>query len=213
MIRQDGEPLLIDWGLAATGDPRAICGTPSYAAPEQLNGQVADARGDIYALGVLCYEVLAGRLPYARVVDDFEEFRRLRAGLGLIPLSKSAPDLPASFQRFIDRAMAAQPAGRFANAQKCCEALDELISGSSSPSAVIAKRYGPWLASALCLFVGFILGSVLSAGPGPVPGTNGSLQSIGQDRVTADASRRASDPEPDAGDTAWPEPTLETGGP
>ena len=132
MIREDGEPILIDWGLAATGDPRAICGTPSYAAPEQLSGQVADRRSDIFALGVLCYEVLSGKLPYARVVDDFEEFRRLRAGLGLIPLRKMCPHLPSSYQRVIDRAMAAQPAARFARSEDFCHALDDLIAGKTN---------------------------------------------------------------------------------
>ena len=88
---------------------------------------MADRRSDIYALGVLSYEVLSGALPYARVVDDFEEFRRLRAGLGLIPLRKVRPDLAPSFQALIDRAMAAQPAGRFARCEDFCVALDDLI--------------------------------------------------------------------------------------
>ena len=44
LVTRDGEPYLIDWGLAAAGDPRAICGSPFYAAPEQLDGQPADPR-------------------------------------------------------------------------------------------------------------------------------------------------------------------------
>lgn len=129
MVRSDGEAMLIDWGLAATGDPRAICGTPSYAAPEQLSGQVADRRSDVYALGVLLYELLSGELPYARVVDDFDEFRRQRAGLGLIPLRARCPDLPSSFQRIIDRAMAAQPAARYERCEHLLDDLDALMSG------------------------------------------------------------------------------------
>ena len=159
MVRKDGEPILIDWGLAATGDPRAICGTPSYAAPEQLSGQVADRRSDIYALGVLSYEVLSGALPFARVVDDFDEFRRLRAGLGLIPLRKVRPDLAPSFQALIDRAMAAQPAGRFARCEDFCVALDDL----SSAKGMSRTRGIRWLSVVMVLValgVGFFTGFV-----------------------------------------------------
>lgn len=128
-LRDDGEAFLLDWGLAATGDPRAICGTPCYAAPEQLNGQVADRRSDVYSLGVLLYQVMSGHLPFARVVNDFAEFRAQRAGLGLVPLRRYRPDLRPSYQRVIDRAMAAQPAARYERCKHLIADIDALIAG------------------------------------------------------------------------------------
>jgi serine/threonine protein kinase len=71
MLRQDGSLALADFGVAKqtsmkitdTGDGD-IVGTPYYLSPEQALGQPVDARCDIYSLGVMAYELLAGRKPY-----------------------------------------------------------------------------------------------------------------------------------------------------
>lgn len=83
LIDGKGQPILLDFGLAhdfsrhtkltVTG---TILGTPFYMAPEQVEGKAVDARTDVYALGVLLYEVLTGRLPF-RAENEFELYRQI----------------------------------------------------------------------------------------------------------------------------------------
>jgi serine/threonine-protein kinase len=72
LVRPDGQPVIIDFGLALTkgahrvtyANLSATAGTPDYMAPEQIEGQRGDRRTDIYALGTILYEMLSGRTPY-----------------------------------------------------------------------------------------------------------------------------------------------------
>jgi serine/threonine-protein kinase len=72
LVRPDGRPVIIDFGLALTSKSHrvtyanlsATAGTPEYMSPEQVEGQRGDARTDIYALGIILFEMLAGRPPY-----------------------------------------------------------------------------------------------------------------------------------------------------
>lgn len=72
LVRPDGQPIIIDFGLALTRAGRrvtyanlsATAGTPDYMSPEQIEGQRGDERTDIYALGTMMFEMLAGRLPF-----------------------------------------------------------------------------------------------------------------------------------------------------
>ncbi|MDA3963228.1 MAG: serine/threonine-protein kinase [Planctomycetota bacterium] len=123
MVCSSGDPYLVDWGLAAKGDPRAICGSPYFAAPEQLDGQPADPRADIYALGVLLYFILTRQLPYGRSVKSFQEFQRQRAALTRVSLCERDGSLPRALERITETAMAAQPGARY---QQVDDLLDDL---------------------------------------------------------------------------------------
>lgn len=125
LVSEKGKASIIDWGLAATGDPRAVCGSPHFAAPEQLDGQLADQRADIFALGVLLYYIISGELPYARRVTDFNEFRAVRAGLRRVPLVRVAPHAPRYLDTISQRAMAPQAGARFQSVDVMMQELNK----------------------------------------------------------------------------------------
>ncbi|HEY8427693.1 MAG TPA: serine/threonine-protein kinase [Sandaracinaceae bacterium] len=103
-----------------------IVGTPAYMAPEQITGVFIDVRADVYALGVMLYELLADRRPF------LYERRRdlLRAHLlePVPPLSKVRPALEVdpALETLLAKALAKDPADRFANARAMLEALRAL---------------------------------------------------------------------------------------
>ncbi|MEO0422090.1 MAG: protein kinase [Pseudomonadota bacterium] len=127
MLREDGSVALIDFGLAKlpAGQTLAqagrVLGTPSYLSPEQGTGAKVDGASDIYSLGCVLFEMLAGRRPYladsaVRVID-----MHVRAPV---------PDLPGevgSMQGLIDRMMAKDKAERFATADEVIAAIDEQL--------------------------------------------------------------------------------------
>ena len=117
---------LSDFGVARLDDGSAtrtgvMLGTPAYMAPEQLAGAPADARSDLYALGVILFELLAGRRPHtASAMGDF-----LRA-----VASEPAPDLrafwpqaPAPLAELLAQLLARRPAERPGSAAAVAEAL------------------------------------------------------------------------------------------
>jgi serine/threonine protein kinase len=96
-------------------------GTPHYMSPEQVLGKPVDARSDLFALGVVAWELLTAVLPFDGA-SDFEIMQRIvdeqRPGL-----AKVRPDLPAPLIAAVDRAMAQDPARRFPSAREFAEAL------------------------------------------------------------------------------------------
>jgi eukaryotic-like serine/threonine-protein kinase len=118
-------------GLTATG---RVLGTPRYLAPEQAAGHDATPASDLYALGAVLYECLAGRPP-------FEAENPLAVALAhqqqaVPPLSDAVPGLPATLEVVVERALAKQPADRHADARQMREALQRAIGGD--PPAVVA---------------------------------------------------------------------------
>jgi len=124
LFRADGSLALTDFGLArqagGPGELRGlgpIFGTPAYMSPEQGHGQQVDARGDLYSLGIVLFEMLTGQQPYAG--DN---------PLALIIQHRQAPvpRLPgplADWQPVLDRLLAKDPAGRYQDAAELLEAL------------------------------------------------------------------------------------------
>jgi len=124
----DGDrPLLTDFGIAqrrgygsrVTHAGFAV-GSTAYMPPEQARGEAVDPRADLYAVGVLGWEKLTGRLPY--VAAD-------ALSMALQHVQKPIPRLPARYrhwQRFFDRALAKSPDKRFADARQMREALADV---------------------------------------------------------------------------------------
>ena len=124
MFRGNGEVALIDFGIAKVvseetlnkSAPFLVKGTPFYMSPEQIQGLVVDSRSDLYSLGILLYEMLVGRKPFA--VTGLHD-------LVMAHVSEKPPPLPKQvsyLQPFLDGLLAKGPDERFQD-------LDEALRG------------------------------------------------------------------------------------
>jgi tetratricopeptide (TPR) repeat protein len=125
--RQSGSVKLADLGLAFTvRDSRLsgaglIVGTPAYMAPEQILGQKIDGRADLYALGVLLYEMTTGRVPF--IGDDPLTIVSQHIHAPVVPPRALRSDIPRALEAVIVRLLAKDPAQRFASASETGLAL------------------------------------------------------------------------------------------
>jgi len=135
MMRDDGSVALIDFGIshqiedmlnAAAGQ---IAGTPYYISPEQARGQPTDERTDLYALGVILYQMLTGEKPFTGDTTNAILERHYNA-----PVPRLPPPL-ATYQALLDKLLAKDAAQRLANAREVTETIDLLISGAPKPAA------------------------------------------------------------------------------
>ena len=97
--------------LTRTG---TVMGTARYLAPEQVNGRPTDARTDVYALGLLLYEMLCGRPPFGGDTDVATAMARLTTSAP--PIRSQRPDVPPALDDVVHRCMARDPARRYASA-------------------------------------------------------------------------------------------------
>ena len=134
----EGEVLLTDFGIAkplkATEDDgtdltRAdiMMGTAKYLSPEQVQGRELDGRADMYALGLVLYECLAGDVPFRGENDQATAVARLQRDP--TPLGGLRPDIPASVVSVIHRMLRRKPDHRFATCKEVAEALEAALRG------------------------------------------------------------------------------------
>ena len=131
----DGErAVVMDFGLAkerivgselnrltATG---IVLGTPEFMSPEQIRGKSIDHRSDIYALGVLAFELLSGELPYVGANAQETMLNHLTGKPR--KLSSVVPGMPAALEQAIDRALKLEPKDRFGSMTEFAEALSRV---------------------------------------------------------------------------------------
>jgi eukaryotic-like serine/threonine-protein kinase len=153
MERQGEMPVLkvLDFGVAKalrdTSDPEQtvagqVFGTPAYMAPEQSAGQPVDGRADLYSLGVTGYLLITGQLPFPRGqlaewVLSPESPRLLR------PPHELAPTVPEALSRTLLRALARNPAERFASARDFKQALLDSVKNVPPPPLSGARHTCP----------------------------------------------------------------------
>jgi serine/threonine protein kinase len=124
MVDAEDRIKLIDFGIASKAGARRltfaklsqIMGTPEYISPEQVKGKRGDARSDIYALGVMLYEMLTGRAPFQgpnpfAIMND----RMLNSP---VPPREIDPEISPQLQEIIYRALERDPKNRYANARE-----------------------------------------------------------------------------------------------
>ena len=139
-------PRLLDFGLARPVSPvlgaetvtvtqhGIVMGTPHYMAPEVIRGQQADIRSDLFSLGVILYEMLAGRAPFSgqTTVDV------LHAVLNDTPPALGGSEVIVALDRVIVRALQKQPRDRFASADEMAEAVRAAARRTGSQSGTVA---------------------------------------------------------------------------
>jgi formylglycine-generating enzyme required for sulfatase activity len=139
MFDEHDKPVITDFGIAKaissgtrmTGTGMSI-GTPHYMSPEQARGQQVDGRSDLYALGVVLYEMLTGQVPY-QADDTF--------AVGLMHISDPLPQLPkdlAKIQPLLNRLLAKDSAARYRDANALIVDIEKLLQGESLPVAAAA---------------------------------------------------------------------------
>ena len=120
MMTPEGAAFVTDFGLArsvqlsALTQTGSIMGTPHYMSPEQVKGEAVDAGTDVYALGVMLYEMLTGELPFSGG-SSFEVMMR-RVQRDPKPASEINPAIPDYLRRVLDRCLARDPAIRYSDA-------------------------------------------------------------------------------------------------
>jgi eukaryotic-like serine/threonine-protein kinase len=130
LLANDGSVKLADFGIAkAVSDaafdltaPGEVIGTPTYLAPEQTRGGEVGPRSDVYAAGVVLYEMLAGAPPFK--ADSPVATALAHRESPVPPLRERAPGVPATLAAVVDRALAKDPDERFPDAAAMCAALE-----------------------------------------------------------------------------------------
>jgi serine/threonine protein kinase len=130
LLTAEGDAKLADFGLAQTranltGANQPLAGTPTFMAPELFSGTPASPRSDIYAVGVMFYYLLSGRLPFTS--DKITSLIGLHQGEPVPDLREILPGLHPRLVELVERCLAKSPGDRFASADELSSQLQLLI--------------------------------------------------------------------------------------
>ncbi|QYG95296.1 serine/threonine protein kinase [Iamia sp. SCSIO 61187] len=163
LLSDTGRVVVTDFGIAKAAEGADLTtggqmlGTAKYLAPEQVEGQPVDGRTDVYALGIVLYEAVCGRVPFAADTEAGTALARLHADP--TPPRVIRPDLDADLARVIERCIARAPADRWPDATSLGRSLNAIALGRTLPPDPSPRPATP--APALAK----------PAGPAPEPGT------------------------------------------
>ncbi len=156
LVMKNGEVLLTDFGIAKplrssaddgtdlTGSD-TMMGTAKYLSPEQVQGRELDGRADIYSLGLVLYECLAGEVPYKGENDQATAIARLEADV--TPLGGLRPDIPSTVIAVIHKMLRRNPSTRYRDCTEVAAALEsslqQLHDAATPVSGVVASPSAP----------------------------------------------------------------------
>ena len=151
LIHREGVPKVVDFGIAtALGDAQArltvpgmVVGTSAYLAPEQLAGEVVDARADVYSLGLVLHECLTGQPVFSGGTAVEVATRRLTGEVSAP--SDLVPGIPEELDLAVQRATRREPEHRFADAAAFAEVTTPLVPDDANArlARLVASRIGP----------------------------------------------------------------------
>ncbi|HRF95077.1 MAG TPA: serine/threonine-protein kinase, partial [Aggregatilineales bacterium] len=149
MFDNQGKPYVVDFGIAkltgagtAFTQTGAAMGTPNYMPPEQWRGETLSPNADQYALGVMVYQLLTGRVPF----DGDSAFVLMHKHLNEqpTPLNILRPDIPPAVMLVIARAMAKEPAQRFQSCTAFAQAFEGTVEGNKGqPTGMFMFKVRP----------------------------------------------------------------------
>lgn len=182
LVRSDGRLKITDFGIAHIEDTAApkqtqageILGTPAYMSPEQVLSQPVDGRSDIFSLGVILYELSAGRMPFAgqNLAAIFNSITQIEPA----PVKDGNSDIPDDLSALISKCLRKNPADRFisghelVSALKSCNKKEEAAAPSVKP-AEQKKTKGRSLIAAAVIVIAALLGFASYYVMGPKTGT------------------------------------------
>lgn len=146
LIAEDGTPRLTDFGLAWQAGSELtqtgmVMGTSSYLSPEAISGHQLDARSDIWAFGVMLFEMLAGRRPFNEEIQAALLFAIMSKPAP--PLRQFRPDAPEAIANLIQRMLEKDPDQRVPSVRQVGADLEAIISGSKSSAIQAQAGYVP----------------------------------------------------------------------
>jgi eukaryotic-like serine/threonine-protein kinase len=148
MLTSEGGVLLTDFGIAKatsgetdlTSD-NIMMGTAKYLSPEQVRGRKLDGRADLYSLGLVLYECLAGRVPFRGDSDADTALARLQRDP--TPLGRLRPNLPFGLAELIHRLLARSPDDRPSSGAAIIAALDRVATAPREPTPITGPQRQP----------------------------------------------------------------------
>jgi serine/threonine protein kinase/Tol biopolymer transport system component len=178
MLTTDGVVKILDFGIAklagAAGVTRtgSTVGTPAYMSPEQMRGQEVDARSDLWSLGVVLYEMLAGRRPFPG--DHESVVRNAILAAEPEPLSQVRPEVPAETARIAHGLLAKDPASRIPTADRLLAEMGPTGSfHGAGPTPARGRRRAVWALAAVLAVAAFATLAILAfrgrSGGDPAP--------------------------------------------
>ncbi len=198
---------ILDFGLArlrgggasSVTQTAVALGTPGYMAPEQTLASEVDARTDVYATGIVLFEMLVGHRPF--VADEISEVLAMHRDTPAPHLAEAAPDLvaPAGLDDVIQRALAKSPDDRFASALEMAQALEQVERGQYRPPAPPRRGWTGRGVLALAALVVVAAGAVAAWM---------ATRPDGADRARGSAGAGVVTPAVTVGGDAGPAPTL-----
>lgn len=141
LLDEHDNAVLADFGIAidvAAQEPGGSTGTPAYKSPEQLAGEKLDARSDVYSLGLVVHEMLAGGLPFTNLDDPESIEREIASGLDM----RVSKRVPARLRPVVTRSLSLFPKVRHASAPQFARELEQAWRRST---------LGRWLAAVAVL--------------------------------------------------------------
>jgi hypothetical protein len=166
IVTPAGQIKILDFGLAKTmagamdetalmlTQAGTIVGTPGYMSPEQIRGEVVDIRTDVWSLGVIAYELLAGRRPFE--AGTLTAYAMALATETPAPIRRVRPEVPANLERVVDAALKKDPSHRTMSAAEIASLLRP-AGQTASPSQLTSMRRraaAGWIIAASLVLVG-----------------------------------------------------------